>query len=114
MNFISGAVSGCEQEGPARTSPTPAMDFLTGTLAQGVAEEDGQDGVLGHVGALAENEINLFDLVVGEIGPNPTKKRHDEPGAMLRRADSRGHVENQGHPDHHHQPVFEENFQVRQ
>lgn len=89
------------------------MDFLAGTFAQSIAEKNGEDGVLGHVSAFAYYEIHLLGLLVGEIGANPPKKRHDNPGTMLGRTDSRGHVENQRHPDHHQQPIFEKEFQER-
>lgn len=112
MDFITQTIRGREEKSPTGAAPAPAMDLLPGAFPQSIAQQDGQNGVLQQVGAFSYDEIGLLNFVVGEVGFKPAQDRNENAGAMLGRAYTGGHVENEDHPNHHHQPVFKKKFQV--
>ena len=95
VDFIEAGVAGGDDEGGYAPGPVPA----DADAAHGAEKQDAEDEIFGEVGALANDVMDVDDLVMREVGEEPAEKRFDDAAGVVGGEDVGGHEEDPASPE---------------
>ena len=113
MELVAGGVEKNAGERQSGFVPAPGTLLILLRLADRAPEEQGEQGVFGHMSGLAKKMMDEFDVRLRNLRKQPVQQRFKQRGGMLVRMGVGGRGKNQNHPHDWWQPVFKQVSQFR-